>query len=108
MKQQDKLSARITEAARLSGFREGTVSRELGKPIACSGRTRTRVEGAIQLLDDRLPKIERVLSSPDAGVTRSPSGAHLGTWKPYSSLDKFTAALQRNVTSAPQPKTSHP
>jgi Bacterial regulatory proteins, lacI family len=108
MRQQDKSSAMITDAARLSGLCEGTVSHRLGKPIAFSDRTRTRVEEAIRTLDNHLSKTVPVLSSPYACMARSPSGTHLATREFYPSLDKFTAAPPRDVTSALQPKASHP
>jgi hypothetical protein len=108
MRQQDKSSAMIADAARLSGLCEGILSHGLGRPIAFSDGTRTRVEGAIRTLDDRLSKTASVLSPPGACMALSPSGSHLGTREPYPSLDKFTAALQRDVTSALQPNASHP
>jgi hypothetical protein len=108
MRQQDKSSTMITHAARLSGLCEGILSHGLGRPIAFSDGTRTRVEGAIRTLDDRVSITARVLGSPGACVARSPSGSHLGIREPYPFLDKFTAALQCDVTAALQPKASRP
>ena len=108
MRRQDESLAMISDAARLSGLNEGTVSHGLGKSIAFSGGTRTRVEGAVRTMDDRVSMTARVLSPPYACVARSPSGTYLGTRERYPSLDKFTAALQCDVTAALQPKALRP
>jgi hypothetical protein len=108
MSQRDKSSVLIFDAARLSGLCEGTVSHGRSKPIAFSDRRCTWVGEVIRTLDNRVSKTARVLSSPDACVTHSPSGTHLATRESYPSLDKFTAALQRDVIAAPQPEALHP
>lgn len=108
MRQRHKSPTMISDEARLSRLLEGAVSYGPSKLIRFSDRAHTWVERAVRTLGDRLSKTAHALSSLYSCAARSRPGVHPAILGLYASIDQFTAAIQRGVTSALQPEASHP